>query len=257
MFGYSNAPLKKSRPNITPARFPKNVPTIPRWANMRPCSKNIAWKSASRSCSTGQPRLRARTAWRIGCGNSSGTTSRACRPANSKTRCETSSKSCGRHCEMQKAGTPITGGCEFRPSRPDSIRDTSKPAMSRLVVGDRVAPDLDGVAREKILNDLERVLASTQFHSSRKCTRFLRHIVECTLDQQLDRLKERTIGVDVFERDALYDTNQDPIVRGTAGEVRKRLAQYYLASVQPDEVRFSLPAGSYVPEINMLPPPLA
>jgi hypothetical protein len=129
--------------------------------------------------------------------------------------------------------------------------------MSRLVVGDRVTPDLDGVAREKILNDLERVLASTQFHSSRKCTRFLRHIVECTLDQQLDRLKERTIGVDVFERDALYDTNQDPVVRGTAGEVRKRLAQYYLASVQPDEVRFSLPAGSYVPEINVSPLPLA
>lgn len=129
--------------------------------------------------------------------------------------------------------------------------------MSRLVAGDRVAPELGGVAREKVLNDLERVLASAQFHSSRKCTRFLRHIVECSLDQQLDRLKERTIGVDVFERDALYDTNQDPIVRGTAGEVRKRLAQYYLASVQPDEVRFSLPAGSYVPEINVSPAPLA
>jgi len=129
--------------------------------------------------------------------------------------------------------------------------------MSRLVVGDRVAPELGGVAREKILNDLERVLASTQFHSSRKCTRFLRHIVECTLDQQLDRLKERTIGVDVFERDALYDTNQDPIVRGTAGEVRKRLAQYYIASIQHDEVRFSLPAGSYVPEIQLSPPPPA
>jgi hypothetical protein len=84
----------------------------------------------------------------------------------------------------------------------------------------------------------------------------LRHVVECTLDQQLDRLKERTIGVDVFERDALYDTNQDPIVRGTAGEVRKRLAQYYLASVEPDEVRFSLPAGSYVPEIHVSPLPL-
>jgi hypothetical protein len=128
--------------------------------------------------------------------------------------------------------------------------------MSRLVVGDRVAPEFHGLAREKILNDLERVLASTQFHSSRKCTRFLRHIVECTLDQQLNRLKERTIGVDVFERDALYDTNQDPVVRGTAGEVRKRLAQYYLASVQPDEVRFSLPAGSYVPEIHVSPPPV-
>ena len=127
--------------------------------------------------------------------------------------------------------------------------------MSRLVAGDRVAPDLVGIPREKVLNSLERVLASAQFHSSRKCTRFLRHIVECTLDQQLDRLKERAIGVDVFERDALYDTNQDPVVRGTAGEVRKRLAQYYLASNQDDEVRFSLPAGSYIPDIQLAPQP--
>jgi hypothetical protein len=129
--------------------------------------------------------------------------------------------------------------------------------MSRLVAGDRVASDPLGVSREKVLNDLERVLASAQFHSSRKCTRFLRHVVECALDQQLDRLKERTIGVDVFERDALYDTNQDPVVRGTAGEVRKRLAQYYLASSRPDEIRFSLPAGSYVPEFQLSPHPLA
>ena len=125
--------------------------------------------------------------------------------------------------------------------------------MSRLVAGDRVAPNSFGVPREKIQEDLERVLASAQFHSSRKCTRFLRHCVECMLDHQLDRLKDRTIGVDVFERDALYDTNQDPIVRGTAGEVRKRLAQYYLASNQADEVRFSLPAGSYIPEIQISP----
>jgi len=129
--------------------------------------------------------------------------------------------------------------------------------MSRVVAGGRSIVEWLEVSREKILTDLERVLASPQFHSSRKCTRFLRHIVECTLDQQLDRLKERTIGVDVFERDALYDTNQDPIVRGTAGEVRKRLAQYYLASVEHDEVRFSLPAGSYVPEINVSPLPVA
>src|SRR3954451_1205488 len=102
--------------------------------------------------------------------------------------------------------------------------------MSRLVGGDRITRELGGVAREKILNDLERVLASAQFHSSRKCTRFLRHIVECSLDQQLDRLKERTIGVDVFERDALYDTNQDPIVRGTAGAGSQHLGQYMYSS---------------------------
>ena len=41
-------------------------------------------------------------------------------------------------------------------------------------------------------------------------------------------LKERSLGVEVFGRAANYDTNQDPVVRVTAAEVRKKLAQYYL-----------------------------
>ena len=84
-----------------------------------------------------------------------------------------------------------------------------------------MAPNSFGVPREKIQEDLERLLASAQFHSSRKCTRFLRHCVEACSIINL-RLKERTIGVDVFERDALYDTNPGPYCARQAGEVRKR-----------------------------------
>ena len=40
-------------------------------------------------------------------------------------------------------------------------------------------------------------------------------------------LKERTLGVEVFGREPGYDTNADPVVRISAGEVRKRIAQYY------------------------------
>lgn len=97
---------------------------------------------------------------------------------------------------------------------------------------------------------LERVLESPQFRSSRKCSRFLRHIVVAARNHHLDCLKERTLGVDVFDRDPQYDTNQDPIVRGTAGEVRKRLAQYYLETGVNDTYRFSLPLGSYIPEVH-------
>ncbi|MGA8030484.1 MAG: hypothetical protein WB992_25355 [Bryobacteraceae bacterium] len=97
--------------------------------------------------------------------------------------------------------------------------------------------------------ELERVLASHHFRSSKKCSRFLRYIVEVALDGRFDCLKERTLGVDVFDREPHYDTNQDPIVRGTAGEVRKRLAQYYLEAGE-GELRFSLPPGSYVPEAH-------
>ncbi len=57
----------------------------------------------------------------------------------------------------------------------------------------------------------------------------------------------------MFERDPQYDTNQDPIVRSTAGDVRKRLAQYYLEPEHESELRMSLPAGSYLPEVHPSP----
>jgi hypothetical protein len=122
-------------------------------------------------------------------------------------------------------------------------------------VSEGVVSGWTDVSREEVLSELQKVLESAQFRSSKKCTRFFRHIVECVADSRFDCLKERTLGVDVFERDPHYDTNQDPIVRGTAGEVRKRLAQYYVSVGQNDKLRFSLPAGSYVPEVHRIASP--
>ena len=100
-----------------------------------------------------------------------------------------------------------------------------------------------------IRGQLDRLLGSPPFRSSRRCSDFLRYVVEESSAGRTDQLKERTVGVAVFERDPDYDTNQDPVVRNTAGQVRKRLAQYYCEAGREREVRNDLPAGSYVPEI--------
>ena len=92
---------------------------------------------------------------------------------------------------------------------------------------------------------LDKILNSLQFRSSKRCSVFLRHVVEHAAENHLESLKERSLGIEVFGRDPDYDTNQDPVVRSTAGEVRKRLAQYYLEEGHRDEIRISLPAGSY------------
>ena len=55
------------------------------------------------------------------------------------------------------------------------------------------------------------------------------------------------IGTEVFGRDATYDTNADPIVRMTAAEVRKRIAQYYRETGRDDQTQIEVRAGSYVP----------
>jgi hypothetical protein len=79
----------------------------------------------------------------------------------------------------------------------------------------------------------------------------LEFVVNSVLEGSPEDLKERTLGVEVFGRDANYDTNQDPVVRGTASEVRKRLAQYYQLSGHERELRIELAAGSYIPEFHL------
>lgn len=106
------------------------------------------------------------------------------------------------------------------------------------------------VPKQAVLVQLARVLDSPHFHSSKRCSVFLRYVVEQALENRLDSLKERTLGIAVFDRDPHYDTNQDPIVRSTAGEVRKRLAQYYLDPGHEDEMRIGIPTGSYMPEVH-------
>jgi hypothetical protein len=59
-------------------------------------------------------------------------------------------------------------------------------------------------------------------------------------------LKERTLGVEVFGRPSDYDTSQDPIVRASAAEIRKRLAQYYQEPGHEFETRIDLLSGSYI-----------
>ena len=97
----------------------------------------------------------------------------------------------------------------------------------------------------RIRETLERVLASPAFRNSKQTQKFLRYVVEHSHTGEEERLKERTIGVEVFGRDPAYDTADDPVVRVRASEVRKRLAQYYQESGVPGDVRFEVPSGSY------------
>jgi hypothetical protein len=108
----------------------------------------------------------------------------------------------------------------------------------------------NGFSREVVLRELDRILQSPSFRTSRQCQRFFRYVVEQTLDQNDDFLHERSIGREVFGRKADYDTSTDPIVRVRAGEIRKRLAQYYMESGTDCEVRFELPSGSYRAQLS-------
>lgn len=106
---------------------------------------------------------------------------------------------------------------------------------------------------KSIQQELEAILASNYFRNSKRYPIFLTYIVETALQGKSEQIKERSIGVEAFGRAADYDTNLDPIVRNTAGEVRKRLALHYAEQHdRQSRVEISLHSGTYVPEFHLL-----
>jgi hypothetical protein len=101
-----------------------------------------------------------------------------------------------------------------------------------------------------VQQQLERLLASPLFHSSKRYAQFLRFVVGRTLEGRGHDLKERILGLEIFDRSPDYDTNTDPIVRVTAAEIRKRIEQYYHDPKHSQEIRLFLPSGSYAPQFS-------
>jgi hypothetical protein len=126
--------------------------------------------------------------------------------------------------------------------------------MERLRTPQVRHPVYSEAEREAIRKQMERMLGNPLFKNSKRYPNFLRYIVEHTLAGFPGELKERTLGVEVFGRQPDYDTNADPVVRATAGEIRKRIAQYYHEHGHETEVRIDLLPGSYVPEFEILAP---
>ncbi len=105
-------------------------------------------------------------------------------------------------------------------------------------------------SEEAIREELNRVLASHEFRSSKRSQEFLRFVVDNTLNGNAAILKERTIGIEVFGRSTSYDPSDDATVRVKAGEVRKRLGLYYAGQGAVDSIRIEMPGGTYVPEFR-------
>lgn len=99
--------------------------------------------------------------------------------------------------------------------------------------------------REQILQALDKILKSPSFISAKKMCSLLSFIVTETLDGCAKTLKAFTIAVEVFQRDESFDPQQDPIIRVQAGNLRKRLKEYYLTDGKDDAIMIKIPKGAY------------
>jgi hypothetical protein len=104
-----------------------------------------------------------------------------------------------------------------------------------------------GVARAKVIEQLERILAHPLFQRSKLLSTFLRYAVERTLAGEGDRLKEFVIGAEALKRGDRFDPTTDNVVRVSANRLRSKLLEYYHGSGQSDPLVIYLPRGGYVP----------
>jgi TolB-like protein len=107
-----------------------------------------------------------------------------------------------------------------------------------------------GFPAKKIRAQLEKIFADPHFTSSETLRTFLSYIVEEKINGRENCLKEYTVAVNVLGKSADFKPQENGIVRIHAVRLRKAMASYYSRSGQKDEIRISLPKGSYIPEFT-------
>lgn len=108
-------------------------------------------------------------------------------------------------------------------------------------------PEMD---RDEILAHLQQILTDRRFATAERNAKFLRYVVESTLDGKANEIKETVIGIDVYGRSSNYDPKSDSIVRVEASRLRQKLRDYYENEGKHSAMRFLLPSGSYVPSFE-------
>ena len=104
-----------------------------------------------------------------------------------------------------------------------------------------------GLPATAINAQLRRIFASQPFARAPRLRRFLEHVVQEALAGRMERLKEYSLGVDVFDRGVDFDSKLDPIVRVDARRLRRALSDYYAGEGAGDAVEIVLATGSYQP----------
>ena len=94
---------------------------------------------------------------------------------------------------------------------------------------------------------VQRVVASRSFSKAARLSTFLIYVADRALRGREDEITEQQVGVHVFGRPTDYNPGDDNIVRGSARQLRQRLALFYQEEGQGETIRIEVPRGGYVP----------
>jgi hypothetical protein len=143
------------------------------------------------------------------------------------------------------------------PQRCDMLRSGQEGApilagrSSQIIQSVAISRAIEARSHAEVVREHVRQLAgSAAFKGSERSREFLLVIVEKALTGHFEDLKERVLGVELFGREASYNTGEDAIVRVTASDVRRRLQRYYSEIEKDAKLRLDIPVGSYIPEFR-------
>jgi len=94
---------------------------------------------------------------------------------------------------------------------------------------------------------LQRILSSPEFKATPRQKKFLRFVIERSLDGRANEIKGYTVATGVFGRNKDFNQATDPVVSIEAGRLRRALEHYYLAAGTQDPVRIDIPKRTYMP----------
>lgn len=102
--------------------------------------------------------------------------------------------------------------------------------------------------------ELKEVLQSKSFARAPMMAHLLSYLCERLFAGEASRIKEYSIGLEVFDRGSSFDQDSDSIVRVEANRLRKRLAEYYAGEGATHRLQITIPLGQYVPEFKVIAP---
>jgi TolB-like protein len=114
-------------------------------------------------------------------------------------------------------------------------------------IGRNMSGSSEATRSAEIRQHLEHILSDSAFSGATRRSRLLRYLVEQTLGDHADALKESVIATEVFDRSRDYDPQVDSVVRVEVGRLRSRLAEYYGKEGSAEPIRIEIPRGGYRP----------
>jgi hypothetical protein len=98
--------------------------------------------------------------------------------------------------------------------------------------------------------ELQTLLGSKEFTRAPTLANLLSYLCERLFAGEANKIKEYSVGVEVFKRGASFDQDSDSIVRVEANRLRKRLAEYYAGEGATHRLQITIPVGQYVPRFE-------